>query len=111
MSDEQDDKRDKILKFIRGINVRDLGWTAGETRLARVPLAEFQAKKYLGIDEAAKERSEAPRLLKRQDHHDRHKDWRNEKGHNWTTPIKDQGPCGSCVSFATVALLESRYAM
>jgi C1A family cysteine protease len=34
-------------------------------------------------------------------------DWRNNNG-NWTTPIKDQGSCGSCVSFATCATFESR---
>lgn len=34
-------------------------------------------------------------------------DWRN-KGGDWTTPIKDQGGCGSCVSFAVCATIESR---
>ena len=34
-------------------------------------------------------------------------DWRNNNG-NWTTSIKDQGPCGSCVSFGVVGTIESR---
>lgn len=34
-------------------------------------------------------------------------DWRNYEGKNYTTPIRDQGKCGSCVAFATVALMES----
>jgi len=34
-------------------------------------------------------------------------DWRNEGGHNWITPIKDQRSCGSCVAFGSVATLES----
>lgn len=34
-------------------------------------------------------------------------DWRN-KGGDWTTDIQNQGVCGSCVAFATVATLESR---
>jgi C1A family cysteine protease len=34
-------------------------------------------------------------------------DWRNNGG-NWVTPIKDQQNCGSCVSFASCATIESR---
>jgi len=34
-------------------------------------------------------------------------DWRDENGVDWTTPIKDQGGCGSCVAFGTLASLEA----
>jgi C1A family cysteine protease len=34
-------------------------------------------------------------------------DWRNRKGRDNVTPIKDQGGCGSCVSFGCTAMLES----
>lgn len=34
-------------------------------------------------------------------------DWRNRFGLDAVTPIRDQGPCGSCVAFGTIATLES----
>jgi C1A family cysteine protease len=34
-------------------------------------------------------------------------DWRGKDGVDWTTPIRDQGGCGSCVAFGTVAVVES----
>ena len=34
-------------------------------------------------------------------------DWRNVQGHNWVSPPKNQGGCGSCVAFGVAAALES----
>src|SRR5438045_2097952 len=34
-------------------------------------------------------------------------DWRNHNG-NHVSPVKDQGGCGSCVSFGSCALIESK---
>lgn len=35
-------------------------------------------------------------------------DWRSVTGKSYVTPVRDQQTCGSCVSFATCAVLESR---
>jgi len=36
-------------------------------------------------------------------------DLRNLNGKNYTTPVKNQGGCGSCVAFGTVAVMETTY--
>ncbi len=38
-------------------------------------------------------------------------DWRQKNGKNYISPIKNQGGCGSCVSFCTVALTEAMAAI
>ena len=34
-------------------------------------------------------------------------DWRNYNGGDWTTPIRDQGPCGACWAFGSLCSIES----
>lgn len=34
-------------------------------------------------------------------------DWRDHQNADWTTPIRDQESCGSCVAFGTIAALEA----
>ena len=35
-------------------------------------------------------------------------DWRNRNGINYVSPIRNQGECGSCYAFASMAMMESR---
>ena len=35
-------------------------------------------------------------------------DWRNVDGKNFVSPIRNQGSCGSCYAFATMAMFEAR---
>ena len=35
-------------------------------------------------------------------------DWRNVNGQNFVSPVRNQEQCGSCFSFASLAMLEAR---
>ena len=35
-------------------------------------------------------------------------DWRNVDGKNYVSPIRNQGSCGSCYAFGTMAMFEAR---
>jgi C1A family cysteine protease len=82
-------------------------WIAGETPLTKLSEEDQDLRLGLEVREEEMVRIEsalskdvktfafAPR-----------RDWRDEDGKNWVTPIRDQGACGSCVAFGTVATIE-----
>ena len=101
----------------RLVDTQRLRWEPGETALSALPDAEQRAR--LGAVPPAG----APSLAEREQRAAARVaaapsaqaiglptsvDWRNMNGANWVTPIEDQGACGSCVAFGSVAAFESR---
>ncbi len=91
----------------RAIEERGAHWEARETSVFRLPAEERRrlcgAQLYLPVPE---EISPPPgvfpgtAMLTSLD-------WRNYNGHDWTTAIRDQGGCGSCVAFGCMAAFEA----
>lgn len=86
-------------------------WIAGETSVSR--LSENDRRQRLGVplEVLEWERLQASRASARTGvlySYPSTKDWRSIDGQDWTTAIRDQGNCGSCVAFGTVGAIESR---
>ncbi len=101
------------------ISKKGFNWTAAKTSLSELTVDEQKA--YLGLAVTKQELSATEEAIKAVEslqstlsaiHPQAFGaptaiDWRNNGG-DYTTSIKDQKSCGSCVSFATVATVESR---
>ncbi|XP_076166108.1 uncharacterized protein LOC143146034 [Ptiloglossa arizonensis] len=81
----------------------------GITIFADLTPKEFRAH-YLGFRPNLKQENEIPFLEAEipDVHLPPHFDWRD---HNVVTPVKDQGPCGSCWAFSVTGNLEGQYAI
>ena len=93
--------------------LREMGspWTAGRTSISELSATEQRMR--LG---ASSPELETRLAVAKPERHARGAaaypaafDWRNVNGANYVTPIEDQGGCGSCVAFGTVATLEAAY--
>ena len=102
----------------RMIQQQGLEWVAEETPLSALSLAE--QKKHLGLLVTMEEIKRMATAVKRGAEEElrafqaglpfgapTEKDWRNVGGKSYVTPVKNQGSCGSCVSFGSCATIES----
>jgi C1A family cysteine protease len=112
-----EDVEKEIAAINKEIKKKKLRWKAGKTSLSALPKNQIRQRLGLLIEE-----DRLKRFLKKQEERQKkrtgdpphpspvdppsHWDWRNVAGTNWTTNIRDQGWCGSCVAFGVVAVLE-----
>jgi C1A family cysteine protease len=101
--------QDQLRELQRAIQERGYQWTAGPTSLSALPPEEVARRLGLRVDPAEMARvAEAMAALPpRVAAFPSAWDWRDVEGADWTTAIRDQMACGSCVAFGVVAVLES----
>jgi C1A family cysteine protease len=95
-----------IQKLSTSLETANARWAATDTPLFQLTDAEKARRLGVIIDPAALATAMAPRAKAVAPQFEQAIDWRNRNG-NHVTPVKDQGACGSCVSFCTVATIES----
>jgi len=100
---------ESFMELQRAIQQQGFTWRAGPTSVSGLP-AEDQRRR-LGLrlepDQMARIATMMSEPPARIVEFPSAWDWRSVDGADWTTAIRDQKACGSCVAFGTVAVLEA----
>lgn len=116
------EEKSMLAKIKEDIKADNAGWQASSNFLLQ--LSEEERRNYLGYEPGPDEPSLQEQEEASQANYQSYKaalesgglqafgapssfDWRNKDGKNWITPVKNQGGCGSCVSFGAVTTVES----
>jgi C1A family cysteine protease len=94
----------------RAILERGFDWKAGVTSLSALPPEEQDRRLGLRLIPEEMERLAIKRAMPQPREFVSFPpawDWRSAGGADWTTAIRDQKSCGSCVAFGTVGVLET----
>ncbi|MBI3556151.1 MAG: hypothetical protein HY074_07800 [Deltaproteobacteria bacterium] len=93
------------VKTVQGwITQKHANWRAKESWVSRLPKEDIQ--RMLGLQKPPQGTLDFSGV--RKNAVEGGLDWRNVNGVNWLAPVMNQGNCGSCVAFSTVATLEAR---
>jgi len=95
----------QLQEIQKAIEEKGAHWTAGMNDIFRLPPEE--RRRYMGLtDSVSLERIPEAQQVLRYSWHPQRFDWRSVEGANWTSPVKNQGACGSCAAFASVGTFE-----
>jgi C1A family cysteine protease len=102
---------DELMDLQHAIEDRGHDWRAGRTSLTGLSPEEQDRRLGLRLvpEEMARIATTMASVVPAAAEFPPAWDWRAVDGVDWTTAIRDQKACGSCVAFATVAVLEAAF--